>query len=74
MATSDNDSRPTSRLMVLGIVAMVAALGFLGWRLTQHAPTAVPVSQEGVSAPEPAQQEPPPPPPAAPVSGDRAAG
>ncbi len=73
MAAFENGSRPMSRLMMLGIVAMVAALGYLGWRSTQHTPTALPVSQEAAPAPEPTLETPPPP-PAAPVSGDRAAG
>lgn len=71
MAGSDRGARPMSRLMMLGIVAMVAALGYLGWRSTQHAPTALPVSQEAAPAPEPAQETPPP---TAPMSGERAAG
>ena len=54
MAASDNGSAPMSRLMVFGIVAMVAALGYLGWRWTQHPPTAVPVSQEAAPASGPA--------------------
>ena len=73
MAASEDGSAPMSRLMVLGIVAMVAALGYLGWRWTQHPPTAVPVSQGAAPASGPAQETPPPP-PAAPLSGDRAAG
>lgn len=71
MAASDNDSAPMSRLMVLGIVAMVAALAYLGWRWTQHTPTAVPVNQEAAPTPPPAREAPSPP---APLSGGRAAG
>ena len=73
MAAFEDGPRRMSRVMIFGLVAMVAALGYLGWRWTQHTPTAVPVSQEAATAPEPAQETPPPPPPA-PMSGDRAAG
>jgi len=74
MAAFENDSRPMSRVMVLGIVAMVAALGFLGWRMLDQRSQAAPVSHEAAPAPEPAQEPQPQQQQAVPLSGDRAAG
>ena len=73
MAAFEGESHPMSRVMMLGLVTMVAALGYLGWHWAHASPVAVPVSQEAAPAVAPVD-EPPPPPAAVPLSGERAAG
>lgn len=74
MGDAAKRSGGATRFMVGGLVMMVAALGFLGWRWLSPRAEALPVQGEASSAPAAAPSEPAKPGAPAPSSGERLSG
>ncbi len=74
MEGSQKSSQGATMFMVASLVAMMAAMGFLGWNWMNHKAQASPASQGAAPAPEAAPNDAPAPAQSAPVSGDRLIG